>query len=227
MAPRRGFWWCVWGLPLAAAFCGEPALVACGSRAFRASDASNDGGIDANGEGVLPLDAGSQETGVWDSPRGESPPNVTDVSSSPCPAATGLYGACERVLGWGFDGKVCRQWAGCDCSPDCSRLFPTAYACAQACQVRGGCNLESPVGKGIARFAVGGSCDSLVACLPAEPVVELGLDLAGVCRVDGICAEAQTCPITVPDAIDQAQWGRYCTASLIVGVRIECFQRIL
>jgi hypothetical protein len=37
----------------------------------------------------------------------------------------------------------------------------------------------------------------------------------------------ETCPLKVPGTIDQASWDDYCRASLISGVRLECFARIL
>jgi hypothetical protein len=217
---------CLGVLPLAAAFFGV-ALIACKGRAFHGANTSQDAGAATDGEGMQRLDASAQATETEDAPPEDTRPNATDASTSPCSAVTGNYGTCDVVLGWGFDGKVCRQWRGCDCASDCARLFSTAHACAQACQMEGGCNGEALVSGGIARFGVGGSCDSLLACVPAGSEGELGLALAGACRTDGTCAGAQTCPLELPGVIDQALWDRYCTASLISGVRIECVQRLL
>jgi hypothetical protein len=186
------------------------ALPTCASPVLRTTKASTDGGETTPRPELDAGDAGAMDT-----------------SSSPCTIVGGQYGACDKVLGWGFDGKVCRPWSGCDCTPDCARIFPTAHECAQACREQGGCNTDALVSQGIARFAIGGSCDSLEACVPAGLEGELGLVFAGNCRSHGTCGDLETCLIEVPSPIDQASWDDYCRASLISGVRLECFSRIL
>jgi hypothetical protein len=209
-------------LAMVAALCfgaGGLGLLACGGHSLPTAHPS------ADAAGVLEDSGMATDAKVlaWE----DAGSIASDSSRSPCPTVTGNYGACEAVLGWGFDGKVCRQWSGCDCAPDCGRLFPTAQTCAQACRAQGACNSEALVSGGIAHFAVGESCDSLLACVPAGLEGQLGLDLAGNCQAGGICAAAQTCLLKLPPVIDQADWDRYCTASLISGVSIECSKRLL
>jgi hypothetical protein len=203
------------------------ALSACRGRALHAANALPDVGAVAGEVETEQADANPQATGPADLPRDDTAQTGIDSSSSPCSAVTGGYGACAGVLGWGFDGKVCRPWHGCSCAPDCARLFSTARACAQACRAQGGCNPEALVSRGVATFAVGHTCESLEACVPAGIEGELGLDIVGSCQTGGICGDVQTCLLEVPDVIDEALWDRYCAASLIAGVRIECFSRIL
>jgi hypothetical protein len=187
-----------------------PALSACGSSVLRTTKAGADAG----------------ETSPQPGPD-EGDASALDASSSPCSIVGGQYGACDKVLGWGFDGKVCRQWNGCDCAPDCAQIFPTAHECAQSCRREGGCNTDALVSQGIARFAIGGSCDSLEACVPAGLEGELGLALTGDCQSGGTCGDLQTCPLKLSSPIDQESWEAYCRASLIAGVRLECFARML
>ncbi|MCZ6795220.1 MAG: hypothetical protein O7J95_16570 [Planctomycetota bacterium] len=42
-------------------------------------------------------------------------------------------GACEALLGYRWDGRVCRPVVGCECEgPDCDRLFASSEECADA-----------------------------------------------------------------------------------------------
>jgi hypothetical protein len=211
---RRWLWWAL----LATVACFAAAtlvLLACGTHALRPNRASTDVGASSGSDATsLDREANAITTAI-------------DTSSSPCSVVGGKYGACDTVLGWGFDGKVCRQRTGCDCTPDCAQLFPTAQQCAQTCRKAGKCNSEALIGHGIATFAIGGSCDSLLACVPAGLEEEVGLQLAGTCQPGGTCGDLQTCPLKVPGTIDQSLWDDYCRASLISGVRLECFQRLL
>jgi hypothetical protein len=194
-------------------------FLACGSHGLHVTQGSIDVAVTEPGGA-----SGDEPTAAV---RVEAGTTAADTSSSPCSIVSGKYGACDQVLGWGFDGKVCRQWTGCDCAPDCAQMAASAQGCAQTCRKQGRCNTEALVSRGVATFAIGGSCDNLVACVPAGLETELGLQLAGSCQSGGTCGDVQTCPVEVAGAIDQAQWNDYCTASLVSGVRLECFQRLL
>jgi hypothetical protein len=201
-------------------------LLACRGRALQGANTSADVRAAAEESGAQRPDVSASAT---EPPPDDTRPAAVDSSSSPCSVVSGNYGACDAVLGWGFDGKVCRRWSGCDCGPDCARLYPTALACAQACRMRGGCNSDALVSQGIGRLVLGGSCYALLACVPAGLEGELGLDLPDSCPGGGPCADGQSCLLKVPadGTIDEALWDRYCTASLVSGVRLECSGSLL
>ena len=43
------------------------------------------------------------------------------------------YGTCEKILGIGWDGTKCVSVSGCDCKPDCDKIFTNKAACEAAC----------------------------------------------------------------------------------------------
>ncbi len=206
---------------------GGLALFNCRGQVLQVANTPTDARAAAEESDTQRPDVSAPDTEM---PPDDKGPSVLDLSSSPCSGVGGNYGACSAVLGWGFDGKVCRQWSGCDCAPDCARLYPTALACAQACRMQGGCNSEALVSQGIGRLVLGGSCYCLLACVPAGLEGELGLDLPDSCPGGGPCGDGRSCLLKVPaddSIIDEALWDRYCTASLISGVRLECSDLLL
>ena len=197
------------------------ALHACNGRIASGVKGPND-------LGVLPGDAGAALFDLGTTHADTQPAVKGDTSTITfCPSVTGSYGDCQASLGWGFDGKVCRSYTGCGCGPDCDRLFPTAKECAQACAKQGYCNTRALVGSGIARFSVGGTCDSLVACVPTGLEGELGLERTGGCLANPVCDGALLCVLKNPVTIDADFMNRACVDSILDGVTISCSQGLM
>ena len=140
-----------------------------------------------------------------------------------CPTVAGDHGDCDEELGWGFDTTRCRLLSGCDCTPDCDRIYPSAAACAAACSAQGYCNRQALVPTGIARdFAAGSECQSVTACVPEAMLDQLDLPLARPCFESARCPSQLTCPIEASATIDSELWDSLCAASFLPEIEVQC-----
>jgi hypothetical protein len=141
-----------------------------------------------------------------------------------CSTVSGDYGDCEAVLGWGFDGDRCRLFGGCDCAPDCDKLYGTALACATACRSTGYCREATFESGGLAGpLKEGKLCDDLTVCTGTASEAELGalLELS-VCEPNAECPDATMCRVVHSGTVSAAEWGSLCTASVLPVDSITC-----
>jgi hypothetical protein len=154
---------------------------------------------------------------------GSASGGTADTSS--CSAVSAGHGDCHAVLGWGFDGRQCAVVAGCDCEPDCARIFPNPVDCALVCSAQDGCNREVLVGAGLLKeLAPGTYCDDVWVCTGDAPVTDLerifGADLA--CESTDQCS-GSACLARRSTYVDAKLWSQICAASLLPVARIECW----
>jgi hypothetical protein len=148
-----------------------------------------------------------------------------DAGASSCAVVSGVYGDCAAIVGWGFDGAVCRQYSGCGCGPDCGHLFSSAAECAASCARDGHCTAAALTGGGIAkRFAKGDFCDDVIACASSatEAAVSQLVSLSGACAKAPQCS-LLTCSTSLTGTIDGQVWQNVCAASLLPDVTITCW----
>ncbi len=147
------------------------------------------------------------------------------AGASPCSAVSSDHGDCQRVLGWGFDGRHCGPVSGCDCEPDCSHIQPSPVDCALSCSAQGGCNREILGGAGLLQeLAPGTYCDDLLVCTGAVSVTDLerifGVALA--CESTDQCS-GSACVVRRSTYVDAQLWSEICAASLLSIGRITCW----
>jgi hypothetical protein len=147
-----------------------------------------------------------------------------DAGASTCAVVSGEYGDCAAIVGWGFDGTVCRQYSGCGCGPDCDHVFSSAAQCAASCAKDGHCKEDALTGGGIAAgFVKASFCDEVFACGASAIEADLNqiVPLSSACEQTPRCALA-TCPTSLTGTIEGQAWQNVCAASLLPGVTITC-----
>ena len=139
-----------------------------------------------------------------------------------CPVVSGDYGACQAVLGWGFNGEDCQQYSGCDCGADCANLHQEIDGCTASCEGMGFCDESVFDGFGLAPdgWDVGQYCDDLSVCVASDvvPLVQ-ALVPGAMCAPDaGLCNKDSRCVLEYGAGVSPYHISLACELSLVPGI---------
>ena len=143
-------------------------------------------------KGASQDDAAVIDTGA--KPDHAKPPK--DSGSATCAAQNAHgQGACEMLLGWGWDGRACVPLSGCSCQgPDCSKLFADPGACYKVYGVCIPCTAMDAQGQGACKMLLGWKWDGS-QCVSFGGCSCLGTDCDRVFGSAQICQAAMAhCP---------------------------------
>ena len=202
-------------------------VAACGGSTGGGSSASAGGAGAATGGAAGAAVGGSRATGGSPS-GGTGGSDATGGSGGAriCAVVSGDYGDCAAIVGWGFDGTVCRSYRGCGCEPDCAHIFDMAVDCIAACRAEQHCNTAALTPGGIAgEFVEGAFCDEVFACAPSYLETDLDqlIGLSSACEGTSQCATGMTCPTELSGYLYADGWDSVCSASLLPDVELTCW----
>jgi len=174
------------------------------------------------GEDVTVEDVGGEGDGY-----GDVEVDAEIAPDGACVNVSGDFGDCEMMLGYGFDGRVCRPFSGCGCAPYCGYFFNDLVECVSVCVQEGHCNVELFYGRALASdpFGIGDHCDEINACPSASAVPSL-LELfpESLCgEGEQFCSPSISCRLFGFGVVTESVWQELCGATLIDGVgEVEC-----
>ena len=173
--------------------------------------ATGDGGA---GAAVVGAGAGGVGAGGAGSGGQAGSASCIDVSG-------GDYGACEMVLGWGYDGNDCVHYSGCSCEPNCGGFHKDLGSCIKACATK--CDTSAFLGLALKKdgWGVGDHCDDVFACTNTAAanylksiLPQLDCGASSDCPGNGM----QFCRLAYAGTVDAAAYAGYCEMTLVEGV---------
>jgi len=193
---------------------GQSVSTANGTGAAPGDAAVGAGGAAAGGAAAGGAAAGAAGGGGAGDGGQAGSASCIDVSGSD-------YGACEMVLGWGYDGNDCVHYSGCSCDPNCQGFHKDLGSCIKACATN--CDASAFLGLALKKdgWGVGDHCDDVFACTNAAaannleslyPQFECGA--SAECPGNGM----QFCRLAYAGTVDAAAYADYCEMTLVDGV---------